>query len=321
MYIRGTFRVILNVQRLNMEGSVGNYSTLTRVSLIGRREGHWEVTEAVGVSGNMLKHFHAKHMVNLLLSWGKNDLCDDCKRGVFYRTRAKIKSEEEMVKKCAIDDLHGFLATENQIRRESLIKFSFAVPVEENLFSTTTVTHNRVIYDERGKIEKEKAMMVYKSEYASGLYGFAVSMDLEFIGVPLANPYSSNGLNRVINDDQYKDRVKAAIQALSLLLQGEMGAKMSNSLPVTKVHEALVVTSKKPVPMPVNAYYMDYLESSIELYRDLVEGKILDKKDITLHIITNRNNLKLGQLHVKQHNNIGSLIVSVLNEALEDNTK
>jgi len=170
MFLRGTFRIVLNVHSLNTEGAVGNYNPLVKVFLTGRVNGKWDIYEANAISGNMLKHWHAKHLAEL----AKRDnlpLCKDCGRGVFFRTRLKVKSEEDMIKACVIDDIHGFLATETTVRRESLFKVSFAVPVEELRPQVVSVTHNRVVTEETGEISKE-GMIPFKNDYASGIYAF-----------------------------------------------------------------------------------------------------------------------------------------------------
>ncbi len=306
VFVRGTFRVVLNVHSLNTEGAVGNYNPLVKVLVVGRSGESWDIAEVNAISGNMLKHWHAKHVMELAKA-NNLPLCEDCMRGVFYRTRIKVNSENEMIKKCVLDDLHGFLCTETTVKRESLIKVSFAIPVEEKIFGVTTITHNRVVTEETGAVARE-GMMPFKSEYASGLYAFAISMDLKYVGIPLANPN-----NKAIDDDTRKTRAKLAIQALSHILQGEIGAKQARAFPITKPTEALVVISKKPVPAPIHGYYRDYITESLRSYEGLVKNGLISKNDFEVHVYP-RDLLK-GEnfdLEIIEHDSIGLLTNALL---------
>ncbi len=306
VFVRGTFRVVFNVHSLNTEGAVGNYNPLVRVFVTGRNKDTWEVVETYAISGNMLKHWHARIISEIAKAKNLKSLplCEDCIRGVFYRTRLRVESESDMISKCVLDDLHGFLCTETQVRRESLIKLSFAVPVEERIFNICSVTHNRVVVDESGKISKE-GMMPFKNEYASGIYAFAIAMDLKYVGIPLANPNKN-----VINNSDRKDRAKIALEALGSLLQGEIGAKQARAFPIAKPLQALVIISKYPIPAPTHAYYKDYIEDTMETYRGLITNGLLGKDTIEIHTygIKNIDISKELKNIIKQHNSIGEMI-------------
>ncbi len=303
VFVRGTFRVILNVHSLNTEGAVGNYNPLTKAYLVGRSGNTWDIVEANVVSGNMLKHWHARSTAELAKSLGLA-LCDDCKRGVFYRTRLRVTSEEDMLKKCVIDDLHGFLCTETTVKRESLIKVSFIVPVEEKIFNVTTITHNRVVTEKTGAIARE-GMMPFKSEYASGLYAFAIAMDLKYVGIPLANPTTP-----ALSKDERIKRAKLAIQALGSILHGEIGAKQARAFPITKPVEAFVVISKKPIPAPIHAYYVDYAKESIKTYESLVTNGLIGKDDLEIHVYG--IDIEANNVNVIKHDSLGSLVNALL---------
>ncbi|MHA1609207.1 MAG: type I-A CRISPR-associated protein Cas7/Csa2 [Candidatus Njordarchaeales archaeon] len=312
VFVRGTFRVVLNVHSLNTEGAVGNYNPLVKVLVVGRSGESWDIAEVNAVSGNMLKHWHAKHVAEIAKANGL-PLCDDCKRGVFYRTRIKANSEEEMIKKCVLDDLHGFLCTETTVKRESLIKLSFAIPVEEKIFGVVTVTHNRVVTEESGAIARE-GMMPFKNEYASGLYAFAISMDLKYVGIPLANPDKK----AIDNEDERKIRAKLAIQALGHLLQGEVGAKQARAFPIARPVEALVVISKKPIPAPIHGYYKDYIIESLWSYIGLVNTELIANGDFEIHMYPQGLlKEKVEKLKIIEHNSIGSLVNHLLKKVDE----
>ncbi|MCS7105520.1 MAG: type I-A CRISPR-associated protein Cas7/Csa2 [Thermofilaceae archaeon] len=260
VFVRVTGRAIVNVHSANTEGSVGNYSSLSKMFIVRRTEGGYEVSEDAVISGNMLKHWHAVRMVELLKELGNVPLCDSCKRFIMYRTSVERDSEFDYVTACAIEDLHGFLFPDASIRRESLVKFSFLLPVEELRSEYSAITHNRVVLTEEGKIPaREQAMMVFKREHASALYGFAASMDLKYVGRSLADPENQS---KVLGLDERKVRAKAAVLSLLDVFSGRFGAAASRALPIMKLEELVCAVSPQPLPNLVHGFYGDYLEES-----------------------------------------------------------
>ena len=199
------------------------------------------------------------------------------------------------------------------MKRESLIKLSFAIPVEEKIFGVVTVTHNRVVTEESGAIARE-GMMPFKNEYASGLYAFAISMDLKYVGIPLANPDKK----AIDNEDERKIRAKLAIQALGHLLQGEVGAKQARAFPIARPVEALVVISKKPIPAPIHGYYKDYIIESLWSYIGLVNTELIANGDFEIHMYPQGLlKEKVEKLKIIEHNSIGSLVNHLLKKVDE----
>lgn len=264
VYLHATGRMIVNVHSANAEGGVGNYMALSKMFVVRRAGGGYEVSEEPVISGNMVKHWHAVAAVELLKSWGYGALCDNCKRHVMYRSTLsrvkKVSEEYDYIRECAIEDLHGFLDAEVQIRRDSLVKFSFIIPVEDLRAEYASVTHNRVFVDEKGAIPREEqAMMVMKREHASGIYGFLCAMNLAFVGVSQANP------SKRLPDVDRKTRARAAVVALANLLSGQLGAAQARALPIVKVAEAICVASKKPMPNLAHGFYKDYVEETASI--------------------------------------------------------
>jgi len=280
VYLRVTGRALVNVHSANAEGAVGNYMALSKMFVARRTDSGYEITEEPVISGNMLKHWHAVAMVEILNSWGYEALCENCKRHVMYRSTLELSDEFDFLKACAIEDVHGFLHTDNQIRRESLVKFSFLIPVEDQRAEYSSVTFNRVFVDEKGSIPKEQqAMMVMKREHASGIYGFLCSMDLAFAGVSLANP------NKRLPPEDSKTRVKAAVAALTELLSGRFGAAQSRSLPIVKVIELICVASRKPVPNAVHGFYKDYAEETARIVKASIDQKLVEANDVKVVVV------------------------------------
>lgn len=277
-YFRVTGRAIVNLHSANAEGAVGNYMALSKMYVVrrtGNSERPYEVAEDIVISGNMLKHWHAVRTVEKLLEADYKQVCDYCSRFIMYRSPDKnVETEQDFIKRCAIEDLHGFLQPDQQIRRESILKFAFMIPVEDMRAEYAAVTHNRVVLEETGKIQAKEAMMIFKREHASGLYGFLTTMDLAYVGRPLANPNQV-----VISADDRKVRAKVAVLALADLLTGRFGAAGSRATPIMRTTELICAVSKQPIPNLIHGFYMDYAkESSKVLTASLKSGLVKDLK-------------------------------------------
>lgn len=307
MFVRFAGRLMVNVASLNAQGGAGtNYIEITKVPVVLRNEDELVVEEVPAISGNMIKHFHFVNLVDLLRESQHNSekLSKDDLRYVAYRFREKrndeinigdekanLKNEGDILTKFAVADIHGYLAPETQNRRESLVKLSFVIPVEETIkksFDIAAVTQNRVIIDENGNIvggsaEEGKAMMVFKRQYASALYGFSSTFDAYYTGRPLSNPNTI----AVSNTEERKERVKLAILAFVNLLSGRFGANTSRGLPALEVDQLMAVISKNPIPMAKHGFYTDYIGESVKILRDYantfnvdVDVLIYSKNDI-----------------------------------------
>ena len=167
------------------------------------------------------------------------------------------------------------------------------LPIEELRAEYTAITHNRVVVTEGGYVpsreearklfKAERAMEVFKREYASGVYGLACTMDLTYVGVPLANPIiKENGKfrpNIVIDENKRKVRAKAAVLALADILTGRFGAASSRATPIMRTTELICAVSKQPIPNLIHGFYMDYAEESSKvLVASLKSGLVRDLK-------------------------------------------
>ena len=285
VYLRVTGRALINVHSANAEGAVGNYMALSKMFVIRRRGGReYEVSEEPVISGNMLKHWHAVAMVEILKSWGYDALCETCRRHVMYRSALSLGDEFEYIEKCAIEDLHGFLYTPPRngetIRRESLVKFSFLIPVEDQRAEYSSITFNRVVTDERGSIpRREQAMMVMKREHASGIYGLLCSMDLAFAGTSLSNP------SKKLSPEHIKKRVGAAISALTNVLSGSFGAAQARSFPIIKVLELVCFVARKPIPNAIHGFYNDYTKETAKIVRASLSQGLVGENDVKVVLV------------------------------------
>ena len=303
-YIRVTGRAIINLHSANAEGAVGNYMALTKMYVVrrtGNSEKPYEITEDVVISGNMIKHWHAVKTAERLIKAGyKNELCELCRRFVMFRTTLPENDEAAIIRRCAIEDLHGFLQAikkERAVRRESLIKFAFMLPIEELRTEYAAITHNRVVVTEKGYVptreearklfKAERAMEVFKREYASGIYGFLATMDLAYVGRPLANPVIEKDGKVVANivlekKESRKIRAKTAVLALSDILTGRFGASSSRAIPIIRTVELICAVSKQPIPNLIHGFYMDYAEESSNVLKASLDSDLV--KDLKIFV-------------------------------------
>jgi len=279
MFLRISGRVRLNSHSLNAQGGGGtNYVEITKAKVSIKDNDRWKILEVPAISGNMVKHWHFVSFVDFFRETDYRDNLTE--RALRYNgarfgqeTKAKkadgseieLKNESKIIKNFADADVHGFLAPKTGVRRVSLVKTSFLLPTEDFIKEVDerlvyAVKHNRVDINKNGAIEsgeEQTAQMLFNREYATGLYGFEIILDLGFVGVPQSSP-----LNPVIEDDERKARMESALKALIPMLSGYIGANLARSFPVFKLEEMIAVASEKPIPALVHGFYEDYVEVS-----------------------------------------------------------
>lgn len=265
-YLRVSGRVQVDVSSMNRLGTVGNIIELMKATVIEWSKGTPIMREVPVVTGNMIKHWHFIHFIDAYRSLGGTKLCNDCKRGIGFRSRIRRGNDEALwINECAADDVHGFLNPDAQVRRESLVKCSFMVPVEGVEPVIDTLIHNRVVVDEKGKIEGE-GMMPFKPQHTSTLYGFNMSLNVKYVGKRLAAPPEEESKNPAVKDASERSRrSSAAIAALIPLLSGYLGANISRSEPIWVVRELLIAWSEAPLPQLVHGRFNNYAEESVKV--------------------------------------------------------
>jgi len=279
----------LNMHSLNTERA----EEIRRVVMVVRLgKGEYKVLDDVtAVSGVMLKRFHLMNMVLLNESLNlETGFCPVCRRGDGIRVLTKQDaetyaenrgisdnrwidalggSEADIIEVCAGEDVHGFLRTQPPLRRESLIKFSWLLPVPEsslleaeNVTPTTILQHSRNIREILDKDPKEvkRAQMPYSRPYSSGVYGFVSLVDLYHIG------YSFSDMRSIQDNEEIWVRRYLAVKAYEPLLTCQ-GANMARAIPATEVEEITLVWSSCPLPAPIHPVYEGYIDKNIKLYK------------------------------------------------------
>jgi len=304
-----TVKLLMNMHDLNNERA----EEIRRIPLIySTKDGFKLVEEAVAVSGVMLKHWHAIYLSERAKSLGIG-LCPLCRRGeairlppvdILTKSKKEIQgwlkaeeefdkyveiigkgSEEDIIKMCIGEDVHGFLRTQPPLRRESLIKFSWLLPIYIGDMPTQfrVVQHTRNIREIPEELpgELKQMQMPYPRSYADGIYGFVAVANLDDVGV------SFSSRKNVLNDEDKKRRVRALIEAFIPMLTGACGASLARALPATKPLEIAVIVSKEAkvsFPAPVHPMYEEYFELSKGIFESFSKVFNVDVKICTYGI-------------------------------------
>ena len=179
------------------------------------------------------------------------------------------KPERDVLTSCCICDIHGYLIAQGasvegeggvSARRTSRALFSWLMPILGE-FASKQVIHTRVSQQQEMASGEAAAQMIFNKSYASGIYAFVSTLDVERIGLVELNLSNSNNSDPyAVNNNGRKDRIKVAIEAYRYLISGQMGASLSHAIPHMNPLEILVAYSEKgPLPFPVSPMYSDYI--------------------------------------------------------------
>ena len=146
------------------------------------------------------------------------------------------------------------------LRRSSCVNFSWLLPVLNTDSTAKQVIHSRVA-SSGGEGDETSQMIFYKS-YASSIYGFVCSIDLDRIGKPLVGEGISDA-------DETKRRRQMAVRALLPMMMGAFGASQSHALPHTKCLGVLAALSDNKTPLPnlVSPIYSSGFEESVNMLK------------------------------------------------------
>ncbi len=298
MHFALTAKLIMNMHDLNNERA----EEIRRVPVVYRtRDGFKLVSEAVAVSGVILKRYHFVNFIQQLMNvQQRNKICLACSRFEGIRlipTRvddkdvaAWLSAKDEEVRRyrevtgrneseiiqCPGEDLHGFLRERPPARRESLVHFSWMLPTYvESIYEETGTTtpflvvqHTRVIKnipEEAGR-ELRELQMPYPRAYGNGIFGFSSIVHLEHVGYSFTEAKRSNN----VSDDEVKERRRVAILAYTPIVTGLAGATLARALPSCKPLEVVAyVAPSSPIsiPSPSHPIYDDYVEQNVKMYK------------------------------------------------------
>jgi CRISPR-associated protein Csa2 len=209
------------------------------------------------------------------------------KVGKLKEKEEEIKHEFEkvVIKNCLIEDIGGFLSAGRvPVKRTSAFQTSYIVPVLDAIEATVIDTqfHSRhapviaarveVRGEQEGQEEKPgesrskrsqapevAAQMIYYVEVASAVYGLYMNIDLDAIGrTRLVR------IEDVVDREERKRRVMAALGGLALTVLGNFGAKRSRFNPISEVKSVLLSIARPHSFSVTPPHHSSYIRSTAE---------------------------------------------------------
>ncbi|MCX8205187.1 MAG: type I-A CRISPR-associated protein Cas7/Csa2 [Candidatus Nezhaarchaeota archaeon] len=295
-------RLVVNVEALNAVETVGNVTKHRRAPVVIPEAGGYKLMYVPAVSGESLANAFQRNLVEAARQiYAKEKvLCpltpwDERYEFVKFMDRqhltpalnnivtskwqqlaqAKQEFEATAIRESIVADVGGFLYAEEElpVKRTSRIQFGYMLPVYDSIENVAIEAqfHARHVPSEMGEGGQRPAQMIYYVETASAVYGATVNLDIDGVGRTALIKVAD-----VVNNDERKRRVKAALYALAGLFVGEgFGAKLSRFLPVKSV-ESMVAILSSPVAFTTSPpQYKGYIADTLERLRGL-EG-LMDK--------------------------------------------
>jgi CRISPR-associated protein Cst2 len=264
--------ITLNLHSLNNEGGEGNQIITRQLTIIDKNGEEHTVN---GISGDMFKHIHVGHLINL--SKEQNlDLCSNCK--VFNPNRLSSgedlgnlrlgdASDKEIVdaiiRLCVVDDTHGVLVTKigsknKNVPRKSVVEFGWTVGIPHKN-NTESYVHTKLVSDAGGKKTDgaNEGQNIFHRPANHGVYAFVCNIDVYRIGF--------NDISRSYPEPEKRQaRYKALIQALLSSFVNPKGAMTSTQKPHITDFKGIVTISNKLTPAPtisaLNEGYVDEIK-------------------------------------------------------------
>lgn len=283
--------ITLNLHSLNNEGGEGNQIMTRQLTIIDRQGIPHTVT---GISGDMFKHIHVGHLINLAQAKEENlPLCTNCK--IFNPNRLSTGEDlaavlevgyvdadviEKINEMCVVDDAHGVLVTNiggtnKNVPRKSIVEFGWTVgiPGKNN---TESYIHAKYVSDAGTKTTTatNEGQNIFHRPANHGVYAFVCSIEAYRIGF--------NDITREYANVNRKERYKALVQSLLSSIINPKGAMTSTQKPHITDFKGVVAVSSTPTPAPtISALYGDNYREEIKTIGENLNR--IDRNAITLY--------------------------------------
>lgn len=300
MFLSLGVRFKADVEALNMSEGIGNVTRHRRVPVVIKEKEGYKLIYVPAISGESLAHAYQYNLVKVaeIIYDGTPPIDEWSKRGEFikfadnqhltpglkhvlesYKNKKKKNAEEfqhafekTAIRESIVADIGGFLYAEKPpVRRTSVFQTGYAVPVEEAIKESMIEAqiHTRHVLAGLTGEEERKAQMLYYVEIASSVYGVTMNIDFDMIGKT-----SMVRVEKAVDDEEIKRRIKTAIGALALTLgQRLFGAKRTRFNPILEVVDAVLVLST-PLPFtvspPQKRNYIPETLSRVKKYMELL---------------------------------------------------
>lgn len=283
--------ITLNLHSLNNEGGEGNQIITRQLTIIDKSGEQHTVN---GISGDMFKHIHVGHLINLAKE--KNlELCENCKvfnpnrlsSGEDLGTALAGKSNysdkdvvDSIIRLCVIDDTHGVLVTKiggtnKNVPRKSVAEFGWTVGIP-NKNNTESYIHTKLVSDAGTKKTdgSNDGQNIFHRPANHGIYAFVCSIDVYRIGF--------NDISRTYPEpDKRQARYNVLMQSLLSSFINPKGAMASTQKPHITDFKGVVSVSNKLTPAPtISALNEGYLEEIEKIAKNINR---IEPDAITLH--------------------------------------
>ena len=279
--------ITLNTHSLNNEGGEGNQIMTRQLTIIDKAGKEHTVN---GISGDMFKHIHARHLINYCIE-NRLPLSEYSKKldpnrissseileangNVGNKTSNGSEVLDEIIKICSVCDTHGFLNTDDvgdnkgakNLPRKSVIEFGWTVGIPEKN-NTETYIHTKLVSDagEKGSGEggSNEGQNIFHRPANHGIYAFVCNVDVYRLGFnDISRHYS-------INDEERNNRYKALLQSLLSSFINPQGAMTSTQKPHITDFKGVVSVSRKLIPAPtISALNPDYRQEIEEIKNNI----------------------------------------------------
>ncbi|RLF02468.1 MAG: hypothetical protein DRJ59_03500 [Thermoprotei archaeon] len=295
VYVAGTIKIALTAEALNMVEAVGEFSRhrlIPAVYIIGKEKKKPVLVYVPAVSGQSLAHGYQEQLAKLATMRGIK-VCGLCQMGsfvkhglpnIFLKDRVRdeykilnrydpnfvnfmenlynlvsndnLKDAYRLMLECVVEDIGGFLIPDLQLKRTSVVSFSYMVPVARTLGDVQPQMYTRAGV----QATREHGQMIFHEDLASALYHFAFGLDIQRVG-RAETPYGTVELPLA----ERLKRIELALDAFVPLIDSlRFGAKKSRKNPLAELH-SVAVTISHPLPFrPEAAFSTDYIAETVK---------------------------------------------------------
>ena len=223
----------------------------------------------------------------------------------------KSEIEKSIIQQCVVEDVGGFLNSDNTIKRTSRFRVGYMLPTLDSLKAGAVGTEPELHVRYAGA-EQTEGQMLYYVEISSALYNFNFSIDVSNIGV-LSSENSEYGetIGSLDAAERYK-RAEAALTALKNFMGSMLwGAKRTRFNPQWEIMSLVVAVTDLPFEVsPGN--YTSYLVETVNRLKLLSKNSkvfFFDKEGI--------DRPESGEIEVIATNSYLEAIAKAADEALD----
>ncbi len=270
----------MNVESRNMVESAGNYIRHRRAPIViwDRTTKQYVIRYVPAISGESIAHGFQKNLAEIAKKMGIKEVCPLCEQGIFIKrgvpdhAREIKKSlgnitskelaqrfEEEVIKRCIVEDIGGFMFPGESddrfpVKRTSKISFGYIIPAIEDLVATLEPQ-----FHARQDPDVQRGQMIYYNEVGSAIYVIQSGIELSGIGKT-----SMFEVKQVVSNEDLKRRVNATLKALYLTIGlGKFGAKNARFEPDYQIKSIVAAISEARLNV-ISGHSVRYLIENYE---------------------------------------------------------